>query len=221
MLFRLKIIATVLGGMLAFFGFQEFRVSRGTSVEPVAVELSTLEEGTAPPNNHIKIGDHVAIYAGSVYEYSQDKSDKGPPRPSSKVTHAYYPIISESHPYFDRLNDLSEKHGGEANIPDAEYPTIDDFTVLVKTMEFKTIGAIPDGLTLEESVQGLIVNQIDGLDKEEKKLVRESFPKTDVENVIMIQAGRKPASLGKSLGMLGGGSLLALIGIGSFFLGRS
>ena len=221
-MFRLKILLTGLGGFLAFTGIQEFRVSRGTTVEPLAVELSSLESGTAAANNHVLIGEHVAVYGGSVYEYSQDDNSSRAPGAHTKVRVTYYPVISEDHTFFEQLNKLSEKHGTEDAIPDADYPTIDDFKVLIKTKRFKTIGSIPDGLSFQDRVQGLIVTSIDGLDREEKQLIHESFPNTDVENIIMIMEGREPASLGKSLGMCAGGSVMALLGVFSlFFLRRS
>ena len=218
-MFRLKLLLIGVGGFLAFMGYQEFRVSHGASMEPVKVQLSTLESGESLTNNHVLIGDHVAVYGGSVYEYSQGKYDKSAPGPNTKVTHAFYPIISEEHVFFDKLNTLAETHGSLDTIPDSEWPSIDDFKVLIKTQRFKTIGSIPDGMTSESSLQGMLVNSISGLDSEEEDLVRSSFPKTDLSNVLIIEDGRKPASLLKSLGMLTGGIAVALAGVATFFMG--
>src|SRR6185436_5844489 len=70
---RLKIALVVLGGMLSFFGIQEWRVSRGTTPEPIAVTLADVEAGKAPANCHWNIGEHVAIYNAGVYSYKQSK----------------------------------------------------------------------------------------------------------------------------------------------------
>jgi hypothetical protein len=42
---RLALIAVVGGGFLAFMGYQEFAVSRGTTSEASLVELADLENG--------------------------------------------------------------------------------------------------------------------------------------------------------------------------------
>ncbi len=84
-MFQLKLAAVVGGVMLAYFGIQEFRVSQGTSEEPVAVDLAELESGKNSDNNHIRIGEHVAVYSGCVYQYRQDKYDRGEPKRSTSV----------------------------------------------------------------------------------------------------------------------------------------
>ena len=198
-MFRVKIIMVVVGGVLGYMGFQEFLVSRGTSVEPAAVDLSKLEAGEAVPNNHVRIGEHIAVYAGCVYEYEQSKYESGDPNSSTKVTHLFYPIISKTQ----------------------AAKGIDNFAVMVKTNQFKTIGAIPKSDFSEvTSIQGLIINEIDGLDSKEKDLVRSNFASIDFDKVLILEANRQPASLVKSLGMTLGGGVIALLGIAWFFVGR-
>lgn len=67
-MFRIKLAMLVGGGVLAFVGFQEFRVSQGTTTEPQKVSLADLESGTIPDNAHLEIGEHIAHYGASVYE---------------------------------------------------------------------------------------------------------------------------------------------------------
>jgi len=220
-MFRLKILAVVGGAMLAFFGIQEFRVSQGTSVEPIEVELVDIETGKASENNHVRLGEHFAIYPGSVYQYRQGKYETGEPKPSASVDYTYYPVISADHRFFEELGQLAEKYGTLDAVPDAEWPEIGSFSVLVKTKRFKTIRSIPESMNSEESVQGLVVNLIGGLDSKEESLLRESFPTIDVNEILIIEDGRKPASLAKSLGMAGGGIAITLLGVGGFLFGRS
>ena len=219
-MFRLKIAAIVGGAMLAFFGIQEYLVSMGTSVEPVDVNLANIEDGLAGENKHLRIGEHTAVYGGCVYQYRMGKYESGDPKPSTPVKYTYYPIISDQHAFYDRLGELADQYGSLDNIPDSEWPTIDDFSVLVKTHRFKTIASIPEGFGAEDTVQGLVINMIGGLDSEEKGLLRETFPTADLDKVLIVEDGRKPASLGKSLGMTAGGGILALLGVGGFILGR-
>lgn len=209
---RIILLIAVGGGVLAFIGIQEYRVSMGTSTEPEQVSLKALEQGEELKNNHVLITEHIAAYPGAVYEHYEG---------TGKVNHAHYPIISDDHKFFDELNQLAEKYNGLDSAPDSEFPGIDDFKVLVKTREFKTIDSIPRQLTDETSVQGLVVNLVGGLDSDEKKYFKQAYPKLDLDNVLIVEKGRKPASPFKSLGMIGGGVLLILISAGLFFVGRS
>ncbi len=60
-MFRFGLILIVIGGAICFLGVQEYRVSSGTSSEPVDVDLAKLEAGEKPENNYVKIGEHVAF----------------------------------------------------------------------------------------------------------------------------------------------------------------
>jgi len=209
-MFRIKIAMVIGGAVLAFFGFQEFRVSSGTSSEPLAVNLAELERGEIPSNPHLTIGSHFALYGGCIYEFEQSKYGSGQPSGSSKVTMCYYPIVSAEHPLIQAIANESE---------DFDFGNL---AVVVKTKRFKTFGALPDDILAQENaVQGLLINKIDSLDGEEKKLLQESFPSVDVDKVLILQEGRKPSSVFLSLGMLLGGVVLSLLGIGSFFIGNS
>lgn len=202
---RIKLAMVALGGFIAFMGFQEFHVSQGATVEPAKVSLADLEAGKVPDNSHLEIGSHIALYGASIYEYEQSKYETGEPGSNAKVNHCYYPIFSTEHPLFA----VEEPTAGD-----------DDFAVLVKTKAFKTVGSIPDGGPTVASVQGLVINRISSLDSEEKDLVKQSFPRANLDKVLILEQGRTPASFAKSGGMLGGGVLLSLVGIGMFFVGR-
>lgn len=204
---RLKLAAVVGGMVLAFFGIQEFRVSHGASNEAAVIDLAAVEGGTAPNNHHVEIGPHFAVYGGSVYQYSQSKYDHSAPGSSTKVDYCFYPIISSEHPFI------------QAVMNEEEDPQFGNISVIVKTRRFKTIGQIPEEIAEESSVKGLVINRIESLDDEERKLLHENFPQVDFEKVLIVEDGRRPASLFKSAGMIGGGALISLIGVALFFLG--
>ena len=209
-MFRVKIAAIIGGLVLTYFGVQEFRVGMGASTEPTAAELVVIENGETPESNHLLIGQHVADYVGCVYEYTEG---------SDKVNHMYYPIISEENSFFDELAALYGKYGNQNDIPDGEYPEIHDFTVLVKTKRFKNRRSIPEGLVSEDKVQGLVINLIDSLDAEEKQLIQSQFPEVNLDEVLILEEGRKPASMIVSGAMIAGGILLSLLGLGWLLMG--
>lgn len=211
MIFRLQIAALVGGAMLAFFGVQEFRVSSTATVDPIEIDLAAVERGETPTNNHWRLGEHIAVYGACVYQYRQSKYETGEPGRSTKLDYCYYPVLSYEHPF---IQQFGEAESG-ADVP------LNDFRVLVKTKKYQTLGAIPEGLGNQESVQGLVVNLISGLDSEEKDLFTGSFPGLDTDKLLLLEAGRAPASVGKSLGMIAGG-LALMVGAGlTFMSGRS
>jgi hypothetical protein len=117
------------------------------------------------------------------------------------------------------LEKLAELHGVDG-IPDAKIPDITTFAVLVKTNKYATLGSIPQELEDRPSIQGLVINQIHSLKEDEKKLIKSGFPSLDVDKVLILEDGRTPAPLGKSVGMMLGGVLLVAGGIGAAVFSR-
>jgi hypothetical protein len=204
-MFRIKLAMIIGGGFIAFMGFEEFKVSSGATAEAETVSLVDLEAGEVPENAHLAIGEHIALYGAAVYEYEQRDGETGEPGPNAKVNHCYFPIFSTEHPLFAVEEETADD---------------DNFAVLVKTNAFSTIGAIPDDFSTVASVKGLVINRIESLDEEETNLVKQSFPDADLDNVLIIEQNREPASVAKSGGMMGGGALLSLVGLGLFFVGK-
>jgi hypothetical protein len=60
----------------------------------------------------------------------------------------------------------------------------------------------------------LVTNRMVSLGSEEKKLLEQSYPGTDFSRCLIIQEGREPASAVKQSLMIGGGGLMAVIGLG-------
>lgn len=214
---RIAIAMIIGGGVLAWFGFQEFRVASGTSSAPQKVELADLENGEVPENPYVRIGEHTRLYPAAVLYVKTNREIQGQPPNSTKVEYTYYPIISASHPFIVGLDQLAEKHGGLENVPDeAQFPPLDDFEVVVKTKKFKTYGAVPDLIEAGDSIEGLIINRIASLDDEDAKLLTENFPAVDVDKLIILEEDRKPMSAVAYFGMMLGGAALIIVGI--FFL---
>jgi len=212
-MFRLKLAMIAIGCVVVFIGVQEYRVSRGTTAEAQAVKLLDLEQGQRPANNHLQIGEHVAVYPASVYSYSKSKYSSADPTDESKVDFAYYPIISHEHPFPATLAELANKYAGKEWPADVKVPEIENFAVLVKTKRFATIGSIPSEIDGAENVKGLVVNTVDKLNSDEAALVKQSFPGIDLEKVLILQEGRRPSSLIVSQATMAGGITLGFAGL--------
>ena len=156
-----------------------------------------------------------------VYSYEAEKGGALLPPNSAKVDYCYFPVLSPAHPAVAELSQLDEEYGGLENVPPQALPKINNLAVLVKTEKYKTIGALPDThLSSGSSVQGLVINEVDSLKKEEKKLVQQGFPTLNLDEVLIVEQGRKPAPLGKSMGMILGGGLAIAGGVFVMFKRR-
>jgi hypothetical protein len=219
--FRLEIALIVIGAGIAYLGHQEIQVSDGASERPQQVKLEELEAGQVPDNTHLEIAPHWRMDRELVFRYETKKGETGDPPPTAKVKYAYYPIVSDSHPYIRKMRNLETLYGSVEAIPAEQLPAVDDFAVLVKTRRYRTVGALPEPAWSEgEAVRGLVVNRINELRPDERELLAESFPKLSFGRIVILEEGRQPASAAYAFGLLAGGAGLGLAGLGLMVLGR-
>ncbi len=150
-----------LGGFLCFMGYEEYQISKGTTAEPEPISLVKLEHGVDQTNNHIQIDDHVAIYDGLVYSYTESKYGNGEPDVDTRIGigFAYYPVVSMAHPFMKSLLALQLGDDGAEDAVQEEdavqtedavqeataeeeddFLTLDNFRVLVRSSRFNTYG---------------------------------------------------------------------------------
>jgi hypothetical protein len=136
------------------------------------------------------------------------------------VQAAYYPILSESHPFFQKIQSLAESGELEDGLnPDLLKP--DTVAVLVKTEAYSTVGDVPVSIEHKDAVQGLVINAVRDPAEEEARLIRENFPAIDLEKLIVLEEGRTPSSVLSYLLFMGGGAALILLAVASFIMGRA
>lgn len=203
------IIGLVIGGCLAYFGYEEYRVGGSSSAEPVDVELADLEEGKPLPDTHVRIGKNYRLYLFNVFEYVKEEGRR--PGPDTEVTWVYYPIVSEKHPAIVKLRQLRAKYGSLGKAPKAERPKVEDFAVLIKTERYGTVKELPDGFDYIASATGLVINRIESLGDEERRLIRGTFPKIDFDKVYILEEHREPTSRAVSIGFIVAGALVVLL----------
>jgi hypothetical protein len=211
------LISILIGACLVWYGVLEYQVGSEASVDPVDVELADLEAGGPLPDNHIKIGLHHCMYHLSVYDYDFDGDDETM-RPSSPLNWVWSPLISDTHPYIPEMKALIKRHGGLKKIPrDADWPVLKDFVVLLKSEYYETVRDVPGGRKPYKSVSGLVINRIESVGDEEKRLIRKEFPDIDFDKILIVQHGRKPMPVAGSISFIAVGSLLGLIPLVVFF----
>ena len=209
---KLKLALVFAGGVIAWLGYNEFRLSEHATESPQPVELAEIEAGRVPDNPHLEIGPHWRMYQELLFRYeaSGEATDDTP------IEYAYYPVLSAEHPYFRALDDAREE--GIEQIAN-DFPTVQSFSVLVKTKQFKTVGSLPEGWGKGEPVSGLVVNRIYKLKKDEAELLALSFPGVDLDHVLVLQEGRTPTSRMLVFALLGGGAGTSLAGVAWLLLG--
>ena len=205
----LALILMGIGGCMVYYGFLENRLSGDASVEPVEVSLADLEAGEPLPDAHIKIGLHHRMYAISVYEHEDDGS--GRLRSDTTVYWTYYPIISHDHPYIRSLVELEEEYGSLDKIPDREWPPLGEVAVVVKSELFSTYGEIPRERRYTEAIEGMVINEIESLGEEEKKLLSDGFPKMDFDKILILEEYRRPISTAGVVAIITVGSILVIL----------
>ncbi len=211
------LILVVFGAAVGTSAWQEREVSENTTREPVDVDLATLESGERVTNNHVKIGSHYALYYSAVLTY--ETYDRGSDKPSGDqfLRETYYPIISKSNPDIQKLEKLRAQFGGRDKAPsDAQLSTLQHFTVLVKSNRFKQVRDIPsEPLRIEDSVHGLVINEVSRLGIQEEELIKKKFPNIDIKKVLILEEGRTPSSDSFSMAFVIGGICVLLLGLAS------
>ncbi len=208
---RVLILFILLGAGALAAGYQELRLGKKAQKIASALELSDLEGGAAVSNYHVDIQKHWALYPYLIYVYEKGFLDNDEPGDDTKIKYAYYPIISQQHPFNQALDRLYDQYG--ADIPEDQVPAFNSFRVLVKTTRFKTLGAVPADWSLESNISGVFVNEIHKLDKDEKALLQENWPQLNIDDVLILEEGRKPSSSAAIIVYWAIGILLILFGI--------
>lgn len=203
---RFGLIIAALGGFLGYQGYKEFTLLQKANEEPSEVALVDIEADGELENYHVKIGTHWGVVDELIYQYPENNE--------SKVDVAYYPIISEEHPYNQAIDVFLAKF---ENTPAEQIPDDAYFKVLVKTKAFKSTSDFPDHWIQGTEIQGLMINAVEPLGSEERNLLRQAFPAVNFDEILILEQDREPSSPLVAFGMLGGGVVVVLLGLGLIF----
>lgn len=205
------------GVLLSYMAFEEWKVNRDVAgTQPTPVALRQLETGERPRTGFLELGPHWRLYGLAVYSFraEEGQTEAGG---SEKVEHAYYPIVSDEHPYVKGF----PRGGSEGKAVSSGEDSPDDFAVLVRTERFDTVNDIPKAFQQSPSMRGMVVGSIVSLSEDEKKLISESFPAADMSRLMIFEEGRLPTPkegiqtifmIGLGLFLLGGLGLYGLFG---------
>ena len=174
---RSRFWLVIIGLGALFFGWREWSVSGHATKTPLPIELSAIEAGKRPTNNHLLIGDHLRLYEYSLIYGKLNRDD---------VESTLYPIISMEHPFIQEMDEYFSKQETPEfeNLPP---PEIKQFVVLVQTNKYKSEHEIPRGFVMEPRLQGLVISSVRSLRSKEKQLIEEEFPNLDFDKLIVIE----------------------------------
>jgi hypothetical protein len=194
---RFKIWMIIGGAFLAWYGFQEWRISAEAKTDPQVLTCAALAKDGYGTNAHIKMTDFLLSPGGYVYE----EKEKG----GSWET-VWIPVVPLGGAYHKMVLALPE---------DAEIPSPKSFNVILQT-EHASGASMLGKIGGKKQLQGVVINEIDSLDSETKKLLKDSYPGIDLDNCWIVEHKRetKGAMLSLLLLLLGVG----LAGGGVFFL---
>jgi hypothetical protein len=211
---RILLAAIVGGGVLAYMGFNEMKLAGQCQAEPTAITVDEIaaRNGMALDNAHVVLGEFYD--AGDlIYEADSD-------RPGAPWTTAWVPVVgqAEADRMLDTL-DLSEQFlaGGEPTAADeavlkSARPAGGAFPVVLKLTDCRG----PEDaqrIMMKEKVQGVAINQVESIDSETRRLLTQSLPGIQVDDLVIIEVDRTPPGTGGAAGMLGGGVALAGAGV--------
>ena len=172
---RLGITGLVLGGMLLFACYHEWRLGSAASAQPENLTLEQLIARGPNGNPNVRLRD---FQLGENFAYFTDNH-------GIYWTRVLVPAVPST---------MGEQ-AAHVLIP----------KVIIKSTHVANKEQL-DSLHARTQMQGLVVNRIESLGKDERELLVEDYPGIDFDNCIIFEEGRKPSD-GTMIFLMGGGGL--------------
>jgi hypothetical protein len=188
---RLSLLFLVVGGLLLYFSFRERNLAEKATPTPEAITLQALIDRGPDGNPHVEIKD-FALANNFIYE-TESEANK------DRFKKVWLPAAP-----------LQPGQGG--GMP---APAFGPIAAIIKSTDAKNRAAV-EGLAQAASIRGLVVNKIESLGGEERRLLEQNYPGTNFERCLIIDHNRWPSTAAFRLWLLGGG--LALLVAGAVFL---
>lgn len=174
-----------------FYGFKELRLGGVAKKEAQSISCADLAEKGPGDNAHVVMKDGVLLSNSFVYEERR-----------GKWTTVFIPAVPVA-----ELATWERQEDGSLRVPKNIR-----FRVIVKSSKV-TSEAEADRFGQQETVKGVVINEISSLDSETKKLLAESYPGTDLDSCWILEHDRSLPSAGTAIGAIGGGVLLLLFSL--------
>lgn len=203
---RILLGLVIFGGIVIFWGFQEMRLSSGAKSTPQDITCEKLASEGCGDNANVHVTDFIVCDAAYVY---QEKKRSGS---WSTIWVPLLPKSEETKQYF--VSALEAQAKGQTP------PMPRNIKVIVQSSKVPNESAMNNFAALTD-IRGVVVNKISSLGSDERKILQDSYPGVDFNDVYIIEHDREPASAAKSFGMMGGGAAMAAAGIFGFIRRRN
>lgn len=201
---RIAIALLIGGGLLTFFGYNEHKLASSADSEPQNITAADLIANGYGDNAHVNIKDFEMITWETIVLTPEDSPNK-----FEKV---WAPVIAFDDPYIQELQALPED---AQTVP----PYKGQVALILYSTDIPGSGQL-ESVAMGDTVQGLVINEIDKLGGDELKELKKSLS-IDPDKVIIVEHNRKPKSTGITMLMMVGGVLLILAGPALFVIGRN
>lgn len=201
----LFVLLVVGGGVLAWNGWADHALSRGSADAPEPISATELAQGL-PDNRWRTLGPHEPVVRLAMLATKNEG-----------VEYVYYPIVDEAEWAAANAGPLAKYGGDVIGMPVAELTAAIDVCVLVKTRRYRSEAALNQDYAARtwprKDVTGLVVGKASGLNKAERETIQSTLGRFDPERVVILEEGREPNPPWRGLAMMIGGALLALGGL--------
>ena len=198
---RLVLVMGIGGCALIWFGIEEPKLSSIARAEATPITCAELVANGPGDNAHVLLGDFLFVQPHYVYEEGKRGWEK-----------AWLPAVPLGGEHHQEVQRIIEEEG-----EDAEFPLPRKIGLIVKLTDAKNeddVTRIGD----QDTIQGLIVNDIESLGSEEKAILGGSYPGINFATCWILEVGRRPKGTGEIVGFFVGG--IGLIGLAGFLVLR-
>ena len=193
---RLKLVPLILGAVLFFVGWQEWRLGTKAKTQPQTISATDLGARRPGSNAHIILTNFAP--SDGAYVYMGQKGGGG--AVVGRWQKAWVPAVAQGMPIF----------GGPMGMPGG--PVVGgDIRIIIKTTKAGDENELRN-IVNQPTLQGLVVNEVERMSGQEKQLLTDSYPGVDFNRCWIVEVGRQPAGVSKVLLFMGGGGMMALAG---------
>jgi hypothetical protein len=194
---RIVLVILVLGGVVFFVGFNEWRLATKAHAVPQRISAADLEAHGPGNNAHIVLSNFLVCEGAFVYETEKTGGKEHWKR-------VWVPAVPSDSAYAQQVAQAMQG-------PIVHQPPPPDVRIILKSKadSEQTVQILARSAT----IQGLVVNEIESLGRDEKKILSENYPGVDFSRCWILEVDKKPAGAGQVIGMMGGGGTVALLGL--------
>ncbi len=181
---RLFLALVVIGIAITVFGCQEYRLSKVTKAEAQRMSCADLERNGPGDNAHILLTDFATL-PSYVYEAKRDK-----------WTAAWVPVVALDSPHVRKMAEIYARDGANAKFPPPK-----ELRVLMKLGDARSAADV-DRVGDQETVEGIVINEISSLPSKTRALLQTSYPNVDLDKCWIFEPGRAPKSAAFGIGIM-------------------